>query len=291
MSLYFYPRLSPNGWDTGYVRLGEYSGLGNLLMTWARCITIARKYNAQVIEPTWRQVAVRHIVRRSLDRRSYGNLFSCPPNHIHGLRKLWLLLTLKRMTETEFNENESGTADGRIVMFSGIRGDFLPMVKDHEFVARSLNEIVQGRHKKGLCFDFEGSISAHIRRGDFHMTDRLTDIEWFVEKVSQLRTIKYFPVYVFSDGTDEELAPLMDLGGVQRLFFGSAMADLLALSKSNILLASKGSTYSLWASYLGRFPVIWPDHQVMKLYYERPVAEMALRLGEEIPSDFMEVVA
>ena len=65
---------------------------------------------------------------------------------------------------------------------------------------------------------------------------------------------------MFSDASDEELRPLLGRPNVQRAFFGSSVADLLAMSTASVLIAS-GSTFSMWAAYLGRMPVIWPKDQ------------------------------
>ena len=52
------------------------------------------------------------------------------------------------------------------------------------------------------------------------------------------------------------------------------MADLLALSRSELLIAS-GSTFSMWASYLGRMPVIWyPGRLKQKLYFDNEALEV-----------------
>src|SRR5205085_696868 len=67
------------------------------------------------------------------------------------------------------------------------------------------------------------------------------------------------PVWVFSDASDDEIRPLLAITGVRRVFFGSAIADLLAMSTAKVLVAS-GSTFSMWAAFLGRMPVIWPPH-------------------------------
>jgi hypothetical protein len=100
-------------------------------------------------------------------------------------------------------------------------------------------------------------------------------ISWYVDQVKQLRqqVNRDVPVYIFSDGRNDELSELLSLPNCQRISFGSSIADILALSKSNILIAS-GSTFSMWASYLGRMPVIWYKSQLrQRLYYEKTLVE------------------
>ncbi len=93
-------------------------------------------------------------------------------------------------------------------------------------------------------------MSVHIRLGDFKGS-RATPIQWYVNTLNKLRSDvgHDWPIYIFSDGTDEELMPVMRLPNATRLTFGSSLADLLALSKAHILIGSAGSTFSQWASF------------------------------------------
>jgi hypothetical protein len=63
------------------------------------------------------------------------------------------------------------------------------------------------------------------------------------------------PVYIFSDGEENMLRPILDLGA--KLYrTGSDMTDLLAMAGASILVGSN-STYSRWAAFLGNMPSIW----------------------------------
>ena len=48
---------------------------------------------------------------------------------------------------------------------------------------------------------------------------------------------------------------MLELPNVQRVFWGNALKDMVAMSKADLLLAS-GSTFSLWARFLGRLDAI-----------------------------------
>ena len=82
-------------------------------------------------------------------------------------------------------------------------------------------------------------------------------MSWFCAVVNELRR-KLGPrrVLVFSDGTTEELKPLLTLPMTERRTFGSALADLIALSRARVLVAP-GSTFSMWGAFLGSVPTIW----------------------------------
>ena len=110
-------------------------------------------------------------------------------------------------------------------------------------------------------------------------------LQWYVNIVKNVRKElgSDILVNVFSDGTDEDLAEILKLPNVRRCFYGSAIADMLALSESPLLIGS-GSTFSMWASYLGRMPVIWyPGLHRMKLYLDDENFEGTLDYNERLP--------
>jgi len=61
---------------------------------------------------------------------------------------------------------------------------------------------------------------------------------------------------VVSDGTEQDLAPLLELENVEFLRPGCAITDLLILARAKVLIASGGSSFSAWASFLGNMPTI-----------------------------------
>jgi hypothetical protein len=234
------------------------SGLGNILFPWARSVVAAKKYGLQCIEPTWLNLRVGSIIRKESDLRFYSDLFFNANENICGFKKIIILIFFKTVPEQELEK--SGLHKNKIVIFTGMKGFFQPIVNDYEFINYQLIKITSPKHLLGLSFDFSNSISLHVRLGDFKAGKQTTPIEWYVNVVNLVRKISRsdLKLYIFSDGCDKELWPLLALHNSQRLAFGSSIADLLALSRSNILICSKGSTFSMWASYLGRMPVIWP---------------------------------
>jgi hypothetical protein len=70
------------------------------------------------------------------------------------------------------------------------------------------------------------------------------------------------PIFIFSDGKEHELMPLLELGATLYRS-GSDMTDLLAMSAASILVGSN-STYSRWAVFLGDMPSIWVKREVQE---------------------------
>ena len=157
------------------------------------------------------------------------------------------------------------------------------------------------QHKTGLQHGDTPSISIHIRLGDFASPGEGMEpgepcvrvpLGWYVAKIAALRSVLGpLPVHVFSDGADDELREILALPNSHRLTFGSALADMLALSRAPVLVASPGSTFAVWAAYLGRMPVIWyPTVQPRQLHYNQPDAEIASAMAESVPVSFVDAI-
>lgn len=289
---YSYARFS--GLDLGVVRIGG-RGLGNLLFTWAEFVVGTVRHGLIPLAPTWPQFKFGPVARNESDKRFYRDLFSRAPGEVSGFKKLRLLSTLPRIPASQFANGEHSRAFMKnrqfVVEFENAGTLFEKILYDHELVRTELLAITRERHKKGLRSDFRHSISVHVRLGDFRVESLQTPIEWFAGAIRVVRETLGcdLPVHIFSDGSDEELRPLLGIPGTARLGFGSSISDILALSSANILIATGGSTFSKWAAYLGRVPVIYPPRTLhQKLYYDRPVAEVEWREGEPLGPDFVE---
>jgi hypothetical protein len=300
-----YAKLSP--YDFGYFRfLGH--GLGNLLFPWARAMVFSRKNDLPPIWPTWPQIKLGPLLRREADRRFYHDLFAATPGYVTGYKKIMYLMGLPHIPEHLCANGIPGSARRGVVIFSGMDSFFNKILPDHALVREELLSITRPEHKKGLAYDFRDSLAMHVRLGDFSSTPdpavlrqclkagmlnvRLP-LQWYVSVLKKIRQVVGTDrqVYIFSDGHDAELAELLELPHCQRLTFGSSIADLLALSRVPLLVAS-GSTFSMWASYLGRMPTIWfPGQLQHRLYTENTSAEIEMDFHDELPASFLEELA
>ena len=299
---YAYAKLSP--YDLGLVRILG-AGLGNLLFPWARSIVSARRRGLQPIWPTWCQLRLGPLLRREPDKKTYTGLFRPTAEYVRSLGKLRRLLALPRLTEAALDDEKEGHgARPAVVVFEGMADYFASVRGDHALVRESLLRISRPEHTAGLATDFRRSMCLHVRLGDFAAGGGMvppdggplnlrTPLSWYRGRVSEIRLAvgAEWPVHVFSDGTDAELGELLALPGVRRARFGSSLADLWALTHSNVLVAS-GSTFSMWASYLGRMPVIWPPGQLrQRLYDERGTIEVECERGGTIPREALDRLA
>jgi len=267
--LYSFAHLG--GVDCGVVRLRGV-GLANCLFPWARCMVSSKKLNLVRIASTWPQLCHRQWLRRDRDKRWYARLFDESGGTVSGARKLLLLSSSVRISEHDFLRDPDRYQKG-IVVFSGIDGYFAEFLDEHALVKDGLLTSARSTHKAVLGRMPSRGINVHVRLGDFISREReepdgvgclhvRQPIGWYIEVVQKLRQniAPGIPVTIFSDGSNEELRPLLALPNVRRAWFGSSLGDLLALSAANVMIAS-GSTFSMWAAYLGRMPVIWPMGQ------------------------------
>jgi hypothetical protein len=112
-------------------------------------------------------------------------------------------------------------------------------------------------------------IGVNIRRGkDFkdatcaddylHKGAIRTPLAWFCRSIIRVRNLigSSAPAIVVSDGTERDLAPVLALPNISILRPGCAISDLHVLARTRVLIASGGSSFSAWASYLGQIPTL-----------------------------------
>ena len=262
---------------------------------------------------SWRQVfhsdGLRDALKSALGRhglrglRNYNRLFAPTGEQISGFQKLRLMMTRKRVSEEDYSPERLADIEGSIVIFQGERKRFADILTHHSLLRAELLKRCRLDLREVKSFDFAGSISIHVRLGDFLWVGPSEEIKkwgvnvrlplsWYVEKIAQLRSRlgASAPVHVFSDGKDEELAEILALPNCRRLNFGSALADLFAMARANVLISS-GSSLNRWAAFLGRPPAIhFRGTLQSRLYYDQPASEVECDPGEELPETFLQAV-
>lgn len=233
-----------------------------------------------------------------------------------GCRKIWLRCTRKKIQEKELQENQKNFSekecDEKIIEFTGMEEEFEPIYgrENSQYILKHLQHILQEQNRAALQFHPGKAICMHVRLGDFgkasseeqkEVVEEMQEealkkglpnlripITWYCEVVDQIRKEAgaEIPVYVFSDGTDEELRPLLELPEVCRKTFGTAIADIMAMAQSKVFVAS-GSTFSRWVRYLGRMDTIaYPGQLKQKVLEE--TEEAVEEEAEVIPKKVLE---
>jgi hypothetical protein len=268
------PRASASG-PYGYPEVGR-SGLGNMFFPWARCFLWCKDQGLPMLAPIWFRLRVGPYLRRERDKRNYFRFFGSD-GYITGVRQVRLLLTGERVPETSLR---GAPPEKGVVIFKGLANLFQDIAGRHSDVAQELRRITKPQYlDASTCRrDF---IGIHVRRGDFSLPrsaqmlhegrwNYQIPVDWYLESLRELRReIPGIEALVFSDGTSD-LGPL--LREPRTAFYGGrhAITDMFSLSRARVIIAS-GSTFSMWASYLGQAPAIWFPGQRRQSLVSTPV--------------------
>ena len=253
--VYIYPKLGK--FDLGFVRF-RGMGLANSFFILARSFLLAKKLNAKLINPTWFQMSFYQWFHGERDKRTYCGLFNSVPGSINGWRKTLLFLASYRFVP------ERGTNDypDHVIVEVQKCAPFFDALYEHRTeVSKFILSLIKPKILRPLNgVVFSDSIAVHVRRGDFGMNSQVP-ISWYVKILSAFQNYANraglkFNYIVFSDGTDKELAPILKLPNTKRVFFGNALADIVAMSRCAMLVGGR-STFSAWGIFLGNLPYIF----------------------------------
>lgn len=275
------------------------SGLGNLLWVWAKSFCWASDRGLPLIAPKWSYVDWKRYLLGNADKRSYFGFFS-NEGYIKGIERARCLCRKKIFPEQYSSEL------GKVLVVFEEMGEFSPLIGRHELVRKEFLRIVCTEHIPVGLSNSLPFISLHVRMGDFLAvnegslrrghTNMQQPLEWYIHALRQCRkSVGYsIPAVVFSDGSPEELAPLLSEERVSLSQECSALSDLIALSSGAVLIASR-SSFSLWAAYIGQMPTLY--YRGARPWYERvvhPDADVAWEIelldGESIPPIFSELI-
>jgi hypothetical protein len=289
--IFAYPRLSKT--DLWFIRIGG-DGLGNLMFNWARALASSERHGWRMIWPTWQSFKPKNWRVNPHDHRTYSDLFRPNDRYVAGWRKPWCLARYRWIPEQQALKRS--VPPGSVVEFRGMKDKFAPFLHDHQLVYGELLKIARPQHLRALSEPDPAPVGIHVRRGDFvqqasysdmlQVDNSLLPLHWYISALQAVRSMsgREVPAFVYSDGTSEELAPLLALPGVKRMDYGSGLGDMLGLARSKLLIAS-GSTFSMWGSYLGQVPTVWhPQKLLQHVLIEHPEREIEWAPGDALPS-------
>jgi hypothetical protein len=286
--------------DFGLVRVGG-SGLANCLISWARASVLADRTGGRRIAATWPSLRIGPILRREKDVRLYAGLFVPEADAVTGVRKLHLLARCKRRVfalPSDIERAEPGTlyvCDGSRIVPEYFEGLFA----HRDDLRRRLLAMTRQRWKDRAAANQGADIAVHVRLGDFLSAPTpgmpafnvRIPVEWYRDRIERIRAEagRSLTVRVFSDGSDAELAPLLAMRDVERARGGNSIADILALSRSAILVSS-GSTFSMWAAFLGEGASISHPGRLFQRVKAVEALEIESATGSALPTTFLEQV-
>jgi hypothetical protein len=304
--IFLYPRL-------GRVRLGNRylfgSGLGNCLFPWARAVVASDHYGLPLLSPVWTRftsgagfkTALKNIFGPKHSSRTYRGLFSEPPFFPEQVGQILKIQSSPKRDESLLpNLVKTGVKHDTVVVFHDPRDQFASLLEHQQLVTKAFCKMIQPEAVKRATDRTYTRFACHVRLGDFNPAgvERATTLDnarlpvaWYLAKIRQIG--ERWPgstIELFSDGTEGELAPILQLPNVRRLTFGNPLADLLAMSRSSLLVCN-GSTFSGWAAYLGNMPTIWfPTKLGCPLHPKIPDYEIESSLDQPLSPRFCQNV-
>ena len=266
---YIYPQFSE--FELPGVRLAG-PGLGNLMLIYFRAWLVARERGYACIWPTWPSLKPGAIIRREKDKRFYADLFRNRSGYVDGLKKQFLIHRRDAVTVNAREYDYSRIGGDSVILYKYFRMDFEDLVPHADEIREEIVRNLSRKSRRGLEGDMSRCVNIHVRLGDFAVnTNALNagrdnmriEIGWYAAIVRKLKDILGEGVIfnVFSDGSNEELGELLAIPDVRRVFYGNSLADILALSRAPLMVAS-GSSFSLWARFLGQCSSISYPNQI-----------------------------
>jgi len=262
-----YPVLGSSA-DLWFMRVAGH-GLGNCFYTYFHAVALAEGCGAVVVAPPWFSLKIGPLLRGERSKRFYWRMFRPFDGEIHGARKLLTLLrSYRKRVIVKVGESTPPTVVSGTLNFVVSSNFTFRGLHTHRSIIRNrllgtVNDPVPANHRWGAG----GYIAIHVRLGDFAEAAAHSLVNnaepnlripmiWYVNLTRALRQhYRDKPIYIFSDGDDEMLRPILELGATLYRS-GSDMTDLLAMAGASILVGSN-STYSRWAAFLGNMPSIW----------------------------------
>ncbi len=241
------------------------AGLANRLFPWARCKLFSLDRGVPMLVPAWSQLKLGPALRGETDWRFYRGLFRPAPGETAGIRKFMVKATHDVIPEQAISNGLPGRA---LVLFEGFGDYFATLNGRNELLHRELRRAVRPQWLARVDSAAVQPIGVHVRRGDFAQVSSANDftlrggvrtpIDWFVQTLQGVRheVGTNVAAFVVSDSSLNDLSGLLRLPDVALLRTGSAISDLLALARAKLLIASGGSSFSAWASFLGDIPAI-----------------------------------
>lgn len=270
---------------------GRGAGLGNELIPWARAAVAGHVLGARILAPAF-----------GLNPRRYRHYFDTPRLDWLGHRLLERVLPRFEFTEADFMELGGGRLSDAIRNFAerhrldersawvlttqGMWGGYRHVIEARDYIRSRLylsNHAAQNLATIQSRLDpARITVGMHVRLGDFHDTSKTQDyqgrfnvslpIDWYVNITRSIndRLGGQVQFLVVSDGTPQQLAPLLDsCMAITTLDIpNSDISDMLALANADLLVCSV-SSYSAWAAFLSDTPYLWfePNLQQIGGYY------------------------
>lgn len=237
-----------------YVKLPK-TGLGNMLLVWARGIVFAKINDMECITSSWWGFRWGALVRREARKRLYWRYFN-ETSIVKQLSSKYFLKNYKVVVEPQVKKiEESSKSFKKVYLFNKVITEsniFEPLDGYQDYIKNMLLKNLHDSKKNILNKYSIPVIGVHIRRGDFKLGSTITPLEYFIDGIKKIRELvgTDLPVTVFTDASEEELENLMKLSNIKIAEKKPDILDIILLGQSKIMILSSTSTFSYWGAFL-----------------------------------------
>lgn len=252
------------------------TGLGNMLLVWAKASVFAHINNLDLITSSWWGFRWGALLRGENKKRIYKNYFTETEIGKRLLAKIKLINSSVEFDPAIEIVNDVHEKPGKTYVFKKVINDIdlFGSIRDHRiWIKEKIFSILHPERKKELEASIVPVIAVHIRRGDFKIANQQTPLNYFINAIKIIResSMANLPVTIFSDADKKELADILALPAVNLEENKSDIVDILLMSKSRVLIISQSSTFSYWAAFLSDALVVIPFNDWQNKL--RPVSE------------------
>lgn len=275
------------------------AGLGNHLFPLMNAMVFAKLNNLPVIVVGYHHLKIGPYLRKEKSKRKYKGYFKFQKNILGEWFDKCRIKLKSRNWETikehPVEKIDPEALKGKVFLYEILPRyhDYFIHLKPHrQLVIDLLNDIINPDILKEVNRLPAPVIGVHIRMGDFRKLKAGEDFSkvghvrtpefYFMDIINDIRKIngQTLPVSLFTDGFRHEFEQILSIDKINMIEGNADIVDLLLLSKSKILVAANGSTFSYWAGFLADAPLIkHPDHlyapfrpdSVNRNWYEGPM--------------------
>jgi hypothetical protein len=262
-------------------------GLGNRLFPWARARIFASANEVPMLAPRWVSPRIMPLFRKGAAIHTYPRqvllIGQMRPRDgdVTGLARSMVARRSEIHPEPSVFWAPLGSDLGpgeHLIRFEGDltgSGRFRAIEGNDDFIREELRAITRQKWLDVAERTRDTPIGIHVRLGDFRsgstgsfknedgsfMGAMRTPLQWYVDALRSIRNAlgASWPAFVVSNGAPEELRPLLAMEAVTLVRSQSPISDMWSLAGCRVLLASVGSSFSAWASFLGQMPtVVYP---------------------------------
>jgi Glycosyl transferase family 11 len=239
------------------------TGLGNMMLVWARGIVFAQLNDLPVVASSWWGLHWGALLRREKKSRLYLGYFKESSLLKQLLIKFFLKLKTVELDPIIVTLRNEKKNEPKLYVFNKVvtDNDLFGSLREHEEIIKArIEKALTSKMKLRLAMYKEPIIGVHIRRGDFKLGNQTTPLNYFIESINTIRNTidKNLPVTIFSDADELELKEILAISNVKLTESKPDILDILLLSKSKFIVLSRSSTFGYWAAFLSNAFVIRP---------------------------------